>query len=202
MFTGWFDASKRPTREHRGIVLTAQIDWELRELIGIYDELKPRHVLEIGTQKGGTLWYWLEGRDPGTIVVNIDILQNTTDSEKTELPMRWASWSPHGVVYHGIIGRSDDPAVIEQARQYLDGAIDFLFIDAVHTYEGARHDWLTYGPMVRSGGIVAFHDLVVPDFSPHIRVIDLWREIQAAGYNTRELRAGAKYGGIGIVYID
>ena len=203
MFHNWYDRSARSTEQHRGVIVTAQIDWELRELIKVYDKLQPKHVLEIGSQYGGTLYYWLEGADKGSVVVNIDILQNMNDTERERLPMQWATWAPVGVVQHSIIGRSDDAKVFRQVVKYLDGWIDFLFIDAVHTYEGAKFDFLTYGPLVRPGGMIVFHDLMTPEFSPHIQVGKLWREIQAAGYVTRELRAaeGAAFGSIGIVYV-
>lgn len=201
MFSGWHDISARPKREHRGVVTTAQIDWELVELIKIYDRLAPKHVLEIGSQLGGTLYYWLEGAEEGAIVCNIDILQNQPPEVAERLPMTWASWAPFGVIQHTVIGRSDDAAVFEQVSSYVGGALDFLFIDALHTYEGAKHDFLRYGPLVRSGGVIALHDLMTPEFSPHIQVGRLWREIQEAGYVTQELRAGGKYGGIGVVYV-
>lgn len=201
MFATWYDISNRSKKEHRGVVLTAQIDWELRELIRLYDRLAPRHVLEIGSEKGGTLWYWLEGAQEGGIVVNIDILQNQSEEERARLPVTWATWAPFGVVYHGLIGRSDDPSIHDMALKYLEGSIDFLFIDAVHTYEGAKSDFELYGPHVRAGGVIVLHDLVEPAFSPHIQVWRLWQEIQDAGYKTQELRAGAIYGGIGVVYV-
>lgn len=52
------------------------------------------------------------------------------------------------------------------------GPYDLLFIDAGHSFEEVCHDHLTYGPMVRPGGIVAFHDAIRrPDY-PEIRVPD------------------------------
>ena len=39
--------------------------------------------------------------------------------------------------------------------------IDFLFIDADHSYERAASDWRTWAPFVRPGGHVALHDSVV-----------------------------------------
>jgi cephalosporin hydroxylase len=200
MFNGWHNIEQRPKKQHRGPVITAQIDWEIMQLIRVYDRLKPKHVLEIGSQYGGTLWYWLEGAQEGAVVVNIDILQNLKDEEKAELPLTWASWPPYGVVYHGLIGRSDDPAIVAQALKYLDGWIDFLFIDALHTYEGSKLDFMTFGPFVKPGGVIVLHDLITPEFSPHIQIGKLWDEIQRAGYKTQELRAGAAWGGIGIVY--
>ena len=200
MFDGWYDASKRPKHLHRGVVLTAQIDWELRELVRIYDRIQPKRVLEIGSQEGGTLWYWLEGAQEGSVVVNIDILQNQTPEKREQLPMMWATWPPFGVVYHGLIGRSDDPNIEAQAMKYLEGKIDFLFIDALHTYKGSKYDFETYGKYVMPGGAIVLHDIMTPKFSPHIQVGRLWEEIQSAGYKTQELRAGANMGGVGIVY--
>jgi hypothetical protein len=34
-----------------------------------------------------------------------------------------------------------------------------LFIDGDHTYEGVRRDFEMYSPLVRKGGIIAFHDI-------------------------------------------
>ena len=201
MFSERYDIKNRPKGEHHGKVLTAQIDWELKELVRIYEELAPMHVLEIGSQMGGTLWYWLDGAIDGAVVVNIDILQNMTDEDKARLPGMWASWASPGVTQHTLIGRSDDPAIMNKALEYLDWDIDFLFVDAVHTYEGAKSDFELYGPYVYPGGIIALHDLMTPDFSPHIQVGKLWREIQEAGYQTKELRAGGIYGGIGVIYV-
>jgi len=158
-------------------------------------------VLEIGSQFGGTLYYWLEGAEEGAKVANIDILQNMKPDDAESLPDRWASWAPVGVDYKTFIGRSDEPQIYEEVIQFLDGEIDFLFIDADHSYEGAKRDFCKYGQHVRKDGMIALHDLVTPDFSPHIQVGRLWREIQAAGYRTQELQAGAKFGGIGVVYV-
>jgi len=34
----------------------------------------------------------------------------------------------------------------------------FIFIDADHSYEGVKHDWLTFSPLVSDHGLVGFHD--------------------------------------------
>ena len=201
MFLDRYNISSRPKIKFNGVVTTAQLDWEIKELIEIYDSLQPFRVLEIGTQFGGTLYYWLTGLEEGATVANIDILQNMEPDIAEHLPERWASWAPVGVDYHTLIGRSDDPKIYKQVIDIFDDELDFLWIDALHTYKGAKYDFCTYSPLVRPGGIIALHDICIPSFASHIQVEKLWREIQTAGYITRELKCGAGWGGIGIVYV-
>jgi len=43
-----------------------------------------------------------------------------------------------------------------------DNSVDFLFIDGDHSYEEVKKDFEMYSPLVRKGGIIAFHD-IIPD---------------------------------------
>lgn len=47
---------------------------------------------------------------------------------------------------------------IEAAAQYEDDSLEFVFIDADHTYEAVKKDVLAWLPKVKSGGILAGHD--------------------------------------------
>ena len=59
---------------------------------------------------------------------------------------------------HILLGNTRD----EDLPWYLSerGPFDLLFVDAGHSYDDVRWDCLDYMPLVRSGGIVAFHDAV------------------------------------------
>jgi predicted O-methyltransferase YrrM len=49
----------------------------------------------------------------------------------------------------------------EAGRRYSSdggGAVDFVFIDGEHSYDGLRVDWETWSPLVARGGIIALHD--------------------------------------------
>lgn len=46
--------------------------------------------------------------------------------------------------------------------------IDFLFIDADHSYQGIERDWADWFPKVRIGGFVALHDCKRAPNSPDI----------------------------------
>ncbi|MFA6285814.1 MAG: class I SAM-dependent methyltransferase [Opitutaceae bacterium] len=64
----------------------------------------------------------------------------------------------------------------EAAAQFPDNSIDILHIDGLHTYEAVKHDYETWLPKVRSGGVILFHDVCAnhDDFG----VWRLWEEIQ------------------------
>jgi len=38
------------------------------------------------------------------------------------------------------------------------GGFEFVFLDALHTYEGLREDWTAWSPLVAAGGFIAIHD--------------------------------------------
>lgn len=46
----------------------------------------------------------------------------------------------------------------EAAKQIPDGSLDFVFIDADHSYEGCKADIDAWTPKVRSGGLITGHD--------------------------------------------
>ena len=47
---------------------------------------------------------------------------------------------------------------VEVAKTVEDNYLDFVFIDADHSYEAVKEDLLAWVPKVKSGGIVSGHD--------------------------------------------
>ena len=39
-----------------------------------------------------------------------------------------------------------------------EAAVDFVFIDGDHSYEGLRADWEAWSPLLRKGGVIGLHD--------------------------------------------
>lgn len=79
-----------------------------------------------------------------------------------------------------LLRSSFDDAV----SQFGDGSIGLLHIDGLHTYEAASHDFRTWLPAVKPGGIVLLHDICPrhQDFG----VWRLWDEIKAEFPDTFE----------------
>lgn len=64
-----------------------------------------------------------------------------------------------------------EKASVEAALEVDDGSLDFVFIDADHTYEGCKADIEAWLPKVRSGGLVTGHDYA-PEFPGVVQAVD------------------------------
>lgn len=64
----------------------------------------------------------------------------------------------------------------QAAEKFAADGIDLLHIDGLHAYEAVRHDFETWFPKVRSGGVVLLHDTEVQ--LPGFGVWRFWAELQ------------------------
>lgn len=176
-------------------VKISQIAEEFEEALKLYRQRKPQRVLEIGTEDGGTLYHWLQNAKPGTKVISVDI-------EDHEVP--WMEWNPDDVDCELIIADSHSEATVKKVAS--EGPFDWVFIDGSHIYEEVAEDWLTYRDLCTPQAIVLLHDIALkrsyPETGQVAGVRKLWREIQAQGFVTREIRcAPIQEYGIGVVYL-
>jgi predicted O-methyltransferase YrrM len=54
---------------------------------------------------------------------------------------------------------SHELATVAAVREALDGPLDLLFLDGDHSAAGIARDFALYEPLVRSGGLIAIHDI-------------------------------------------
>jgi len=77
--------------------------------------------------------------------------------------------------------------------------VDVLFIDGDHTYAGVKIDFELYSPLVRSGGLIALHDIVPSESNKEIEVSRFWNEIRGK-YKTEEIIFEGNQLGIGLIF--
>ena len=98
---------------------------------------------------------------------------------------------------------SHDPRTLEEVRRILgDEKVDFLFIDGDHTYEGVKRDFEMYSPLVKEGGIVAFHDICPHPPETKCEVSKFWNEVKQKYRHVEIVEDwNQKWAGIGVLYV-
>ncbi len=165
---------------------------------------RPRVVLEIGTAGGGTLFLFTRVADTEAKIISIDLpggpFGGGYPKWKTSL---YKSFARRGQRIYLLRRDSHDPRTLEGVKKILGGEkVDFLFIDGDHTYEGVKKDFEMYSPLVRRGGIIAFHD-IVPGLPENVgSVPEFWNQIKAK-HKHLEIVEDCNQGGfgIGVLYI-
>ena len=51
----------------------------------------------------------------------------------------------------------------EAAKQFKDSSVDFVYVDATHTYEGVMRDLISWWPKLKSGGVLAGDDWMLEE---------------------------------------
>ena len=188
---------------YSGLIRPTQIKEEFLELLKIFKEINPKYVLEIGTAKGGNLFCFCKlARDDATII-SIDLPEEQFGGGYPEwkIPIYQAFAKENQKLYL-LRKDSHSKETLEEVKKILNGnQLDFLFIDGDHSYEGVKKDFEMYSPLVRKGGIIAFHDIVNNDPSRlDIEVPKFFNEIKG-NYLYKEFIIDKINYGIGILKI-
>jgi predicted O-methyltransferase YrrM len=196
------DVSELVTRA--GEALFANQKWaEIVPFLEFVRAAAPRAVLEIGVAGGGTNLLLSHAHPNVGFVGAIDLYVRN----KAQL----SYFAPTGQERLFLDASSYDPQTVRAVSSALgERKLDLLFIDGDHSYDGARRDFEAYTPLVRRGGIIAFHD-IVPDEVTRTgtftgnwvgEVPVLWEDIKRSYPDWREFVADSDQDGYGIGVIS
>ena len=130
---------------------------EFFSLVNMVETLKPHVIIEIGVQYGGSLKFWEQLLQPGDLLIGVDILT----------PQISWDWPASDLDIVMITGDSTELDTVSQVVEQLENKqADFLYLDGDHSLDTIQKDFKNYSPLVRSGGIVGFHDLYTDHKNP------------------------------------
>jgi predicted O-methyltransferase YrrM len=190
--------------DHSGIqIAPMQVRSEITALLKFLETRRPERVLEIGTARGGTFFLlsWVASEDAELITLDLPNGLFGADSYpwRTNLVR---SLGRERQQIHALRADSQHAETLEQVRKLLCGeALDLLFIDGDHRYEGVKADFDMYAALVRKGGFVALHDIVPGEEKYVGGVPDFWREVKR-GRRVHEFVESWEQGGYGIGLLE
>jgi predicted O-methyltransferase YrrM len=174
---------------------------ELLRLLQIIRSIDPVRICEIGTASGGTLCALARLARSDATLVTVD--RQFSTERRAAFP-RFARDRQDIVC---VEGDSHLEATRQRLCERLNGAsLDLLFIDGDHSYEGVRQDFQMYGPLVRDGGLIVFHD-IVPDFKQRYGestpastggVPQFWAELKSRHSGVEEIIEDPRQDGYGL----
>ena len=187
-----------------GLINPLQVRDEILELLRIVNAINPKVIIEIGTANGGTLFLFSRIASEDATIISVDLPGGMFLSKyvkfsgyggypKWRIPL-YKSFALVNQHLHLIKADSHNQATLEEVKGLLNGRdVDFLFIDGDHSYEGVKKDFEMYSPLVKNGGIIAFHDLISA-----CDVSKLWSEIKGDYIDYIEIIKDQDQGRVGI----
>ena len=186
----------------RPIVMT-QVRSEILTFGKLLQEFAPKRSLEIGTNYGGTLLLLCALSPPGAQIISVDLPKGRFGGgyPRRKMPL-FRMFPKTGQELHLIRGDSHAKETKAHVTRLLNGEpLDYLFLDGDHTYEGVRRDFQMYAPLVRAGGMIAFHDIAAHRTEPDCQVDRFWKEIRSE-YQNKEIIENPDQGwaGLGVIF--
>lgn len=160
-----------------------QIKEELYDFLKLLIENDVKKVLQIGLGHFGSTHFCLSLICDEVVTVEYDI-KNIANYSNRELLYNQNK-------EYFIYGSSIDETIINKAKAF--GEFGAVFIDGNHSYEYVKADWQNYSQLVKTGGIVSFHDAcldaerygtpkVLNEIKKDIKLIKYSKEVGIAYY--------------------
>jgi cephalosporin hydroxylase len=185
-------------------ILMTQVRSEAVALGKILEAHVPSRSLEIRTNYGGTLLLLCNLSSPRAKIISVELPSGRFGGRypRRKIPL-FRKFPSRGQQLHLIRADSHKPETKDRVLHILDGEpLDYLFLYGDHTYEGVRQDFKMYAPLVRSGGIIALHDIAVHNGDTGCQVNRFWSEVKNQ-YRHQEIVEDPKqmWAGLGVLFV-
>lgn len=185
------------------LLIPGQVESEIRAFLETVKGRAIQTVLEIGTAHGGNLFLLTKIASSNAKIVSIDLPNGDYGggyfARKQAIYHKFATGSQKMFLIRDDSHKESTVGRVQEIIQ--DGKIDLLFIDADHSYEGVKSDFEMYSPLVKKGGLIAFHD-IANDPDATYGVNKFWNEIKNNYPHKEIIDNPSRIGyGIGVIYL-
>lgn len=179
----------------------SQKDSEIKYLYDLVQERKCRLIGEIGSYKGGSLYILAQAAPHNSKIISIDI------NYPLERKIAHRKFAKNGAKVVCIEGDTKDQKTFIKVKKHLGGRkFDFLFIDGDHSLFGVINDYVRFYPLVKDGGVFAFHDIHPDVFmetgnnsSSYVGGVPVfWETLKKSGCRCEEVIENPEQDGFGI----
>jgi predicted O-methyltransferase YrrM len=120
---------------------------------------KSARFVEVGAYKGRSTCFMAERLAETGLDVRFDVVDTFAGDDDVGHTDLWPEFAAN-LERAGMLSRltAHRRPSADAAREFDDQSLDFVFIDARHTYEAASEDLAAWWPKVRPGGLIAGHD--------------------------------------------
>lgn len=182
-----------------------QVRWEFEQLVSIIRDLQPSTAMEIGTHNGGTLYPLCRLAEPHATIISLDLPKGAFGGgyHPLKLPI-YKRFATPSQKLHFVRSDSHAETTLIKIENLLAGRkLDYLFIDGDHSYQGVKQDFEMYSSLVRSGGVIVFHDVAEHERAQDCQVSKFWQQVKSH-YRHQEFIENPAQGwaGIGVLYFD
>jgi len=179
-----------------------QKPFELQAFLEFLKDKKLKTIVEVGTARGGVFYAFCKIAEDTAKVISVDMPGGEFGGGYIEADIEtFKSFGKDGQSLSFIRRDSHKAATKTELMKILGkDKIDLLFIDGDHSYKGVKKDFEMYAPLVKDGGIVAFHDVCFHPYVPTCEVDKLWKEIKPNYKHFEFIDPKDKnWGGIGVI---
>lgn len=131
------------------------------------------HFVEVGALFGRSTCYLAERIQSCGKRIRLDVVDtwiNLPPDSMFQMAVREAAGDPYKMFLLNMerfgvahLVRPLKLESIEAAQMYRDSSLDFVFLDADHSFEAVCRDIEEWAPKVKTGGILAGHDYYMPE---------------------------------------
>ena len=124
-----------------------------------------QYGVEVGVKEGENLFFIMD-HCPNLKMVGVDAWERQLSEKDGE---DYKSWNMDGL-YEGVLKKAENYEnleiiknfSVEASECFADKSLDFVFIDAQHTYDSLTKDIRAWEPKVKEGGMLFGHDIHFP----------------------------------------